>query len=118
LSISVFQNKTVITLENVFEYTHNLIVTLGTEGSVIRNKNEEIQISIAKPNRVVDPTGCGDAYRAGLLFGLKKDFNLEKCGQIAATVASYVVEQHGTQNHEFKLDDFWEKYKINFGKEI
>lgn len=110
------QDKTTITEENVFEHVRNLIVTLGAEGSIIQNKKEKIKISAAKPKCVIDPTGCGDAYRSGLIFGLKQGYDLKKCGQIASTVASFAIEQHGTQNHCFSLEDFEERYRVSFGE--
>lgn len=110
----LIQDKTDITEENVFQYTQNLIVTLGAKGSLIRNQKEEIKIKIAQPREVVDPTGCGDAYRAGLMFALKQDFDLKKCGQIASVVASFAIEKKGTQNHQFGLNDFKERYRVNF----
>ena len=78
-----------------------IVRTLGPKGSEIYCDRKKIQIGIAKPRRVVDPTGAGDAYRAGFLKGLILGYNLKECGRLGAAVASFAVEKYGTQNHRF-----------------
>ena len=95
-----------------------IITTLGEKGSIIQTKDQNIQISAAKPKKVVDPTGAGDAYRAGFLAGYSKGLDLKICGQMGSLAACYAVEKYGTTNHKFTVAEFEERYKENFGDEI
>ena len=76
-------------------------MTRGAEGSVIYAKGREIAIPAAKPKAVVDPTGCGDAYRAGLIHGLLHGLDWETTGRIASLLGAIKIESRGTQNHRF-----------------
>ena len=91
-----------------------LVTTLGEKGSTIKNKEKIYNIPPAKIEKIVDPTGAGDAYRAGFIKGLIAEWPLEKVGRFAGVVAAYAVEQQGTQVHEFNLKDVWERYEKNF----
>jgi len=95
-----------------------LIVTRGASGSVIYTNQGDIEIPAAKPNIVNDPTGCGDAYRAGLLFGLMKTKDWLTVGRIASLIGAIKIECHGTQNHHFSMESFEERFKANFGSSI
>jgi adenosine kinase len=95
-----------------------LIVTRGAEGSTIYTADEEFQIPTAKPKAVEDPTGCGDAYRAGLLYGLLHDLDWETTGRIASLMGAVKIECHGTQNHSFTLDEFKRRYKSSFARSL
>jgi sugar/nucleoside kinase (ribokinase family) len=77
---------------------------------------QPLQIGIAK-GESIDPTGAGDAYRAGFLYGYLRQWELAKCGQLGATVASLIIEHHGTQ-YEFTPEEVSERYKANFGEDI
>jgi adenosine kinase len=95
-----------------------LIITLGGKGSVIHTKNKSYAIPAAKPKSVEDPTGCGDAYRAGLLYGLLNDLDWETTGRIASLMGSIKVEHQGPQNHAFTLEQFKKRYKAAFGRKL
>ena len=95
-----------------------LIVTRGAEGSVIYTNQGDIEIPPVKPNVVNDPTGCGDAYRAGLLFGLMNTKDWITTGRIASLMGTIKVESHGTQNHSFSMENFEKRFEINFGESI
>ena len=95
-----------------------LIVTRGASGSVIYTNQGDIEIPAAKPNITNDPTGCGDAYRAGLLFGLMKTKDWLTVGRIASLMGAIKIECHGTQNHHFSMESFEERFKDNFGSSI
>ncbi len=95
-----------------------LIVTRGGEGSSIYTADGEVRIPSAKPAEVKDPTGCGDAYRAGLLYGLQHNLDGETTGRIASLMGAIKIEKAGTQNHGFTLDEFKKRYKENFGMEL
>lgn len=95
-----------------------LITTLGAEGSVIKTRDQEIKINPAKPKQVLDPTGAGDAYRAGFIAGMVKKFNLKTCAQMGSIASCYAVENYGTTNHKFSLNEFVQRYEENFGEKI
>src|SRR5262249_35239714 len=83
-----------------------LIITRGAEGSSIFTGGEELRIPVAPVNAVVDPTGCGDAYRAGLLHGLLRGLTWEETGHIASLMGAIKIEARGTQNHRFTPAEF------------
>jgi len=95
-----------------------LIVTLGAKGSVIHTRGKTHEIPTVKPKAVADPTGCGDAYRAGLLYGLLNDLDWETTGRIASLMGSIKIEQHGTQNHTFTREQFKKRFKAAFGQAL
>ncbi|MEJ2762253.1 MAG: PfkB family carbohydrate kinase, partial [Gammaproteobacteria bacterium] len=95
-----------------------LIVTRGAEGSTIYTREGEMHIPAARPAEVRDPTGCGDAYRAGLLFGLQKGLGWETTGRIASLMGAIKIEKAGTQNHSFTPDEFKQRYKDSFGSDL
>jgi adenosine kinase len=95
-----------------------LIVTRGGEGSLIYTKDAQYEIPSAKPAAIEDPTGCGDAYRAGLLYGLLNGIDWETTGRIASLLGAIKIEKHGTQNHRFTRDEFEQRFKASFGRSI
>jgi len=96
-----------------------MITPLGKHGSVIEGQKVDapLQIGIAKAPQLVDPTGAGDAYRAGFLYGYLRQWDLKTCGQLGATVASLSVENHGTQA-QFSLQVVKDRYRQNFNEEV
>ena len=96
----LLQQKTGLTVRDLTQRVEALIVTRGHEGSVIYTIDGHFDIPCAKAAAVVDPTGCGDAYRAGLLHGLLHDLDYETSGQIAAVMGALKIESRGTQNHQ------------------
>ncbi|MGZ5001488.1 MAG: carbohydrate kinase family protein [Methylomonas sp.] len=109
------QERTGLTLEQIAEKVDALIITLGSKGSQIYTQGECIEIPAAQPKQVLDPTGCGDAYRAGLLYGLINDYNWDVTGRIASLLGAIKIEHHGTQNHTFTMAEFKERYLEAFG---
>lgn len=95
--------------------TDILITTLGEKGSIIQTKDKTIQIASAKPKEVADPTGAGDAYRAGFLAGYLQGKDLKVSGQMGSVAACYAVEKYGTTTHSFTPDEFKQRYKENYG---
>jgi len=95
-----------------------LIVTRGAEGSVIHTGGREVAIPPVKPEAVVDPTGCGDAYRAGLIYGLQNGLDWETTGRIASLMGSIKIAHAGTQHHAFDRDEFGDRFRAAFGREI
>ncbi|MBL7159152.1 carbohydrate kinase family protein [Candidatus Microgenomates bacterium] len=94
------------------------ITTLGEKGSIIDDNGKMIKIKAAKPKNTSDPTGAGDAYRAGFLAGYLRGFDLKTCGQMGSVCAVYTVEKYGTTTHRFSKRQFIKRYKENYGEEI
>ncbi len=111
----LFQEKTGKSLKQLAAQVEAMIVTKGGEGSDIHAHGKVHAIPAAKTGPLVDPTGCGDAYRAGLLYGIAKGMDWEVTGRMAALLGAIKIEQHGTQNHTFDRDAFAARYKESFG---
>ncbi|MCX7095561.1 MAG: carbohydrate kinase family protein [Methylobacter sp.] len=110
----LMQERTGLSLEQMAERVEALIITLGGQGSQIYSHGECITIPAAKPKAILDPTGCGDAYRAGLLYGLMNELGWEVTGRIASLMGAIKIENNGTQNHSIDMDNFKERYRENF----
>jgi len=94
--------------------TGGIITTLGQDGSVLCTQSGEVKIPAADPSQVLDPTGAGDAYRAGLIKGLVMGKALPEAARMGAVCASYAVECYGTQEHQFSQEAFWARFHVNF----
>jgi adenosine kinase len=92
-----------------------VVVTRGSEGSIIYTGDGQYDIPVATTAAVEDPTGCGDAYRAGLLYGLMNGMDLEVTGRIASLMGAIKIENNGTQNHTFTPDEFADRFQQSFG---
>jgi adenosine kinase len=114
----LLKDRTGWTEADIMSRVDALIVTLGGQGSVIHTKNKKHEIPPVKPKSVEDPTGCGDAYRAGLLYGLLNDLDWETTGRIASLMGSIKIEHQGPQNHKFTLEQFKKRYKAAFGRKL
>jgi len=101
--------KTQWSVREVTERVAALIVTRGAQGSSITTATGELHIPPAPVRAVVDPTGCGDAYRAGLIHGLLHNLGWERTGHIAALLGAIKIETRGTQNHRFTPAEFTER---------
>jgi len=111
----LLQQKTGLSEVEVTAQVKALIVTHGAEGSVIHTQGRSLRIPCAKPRAVVDPTGCGDAYRAGLIHGLLKGLDWETTGRTASLMGAIKIESRGPQNHVFSPAEFERRYRENFG---
>ena len=105
-------------IHELAEQVEAFIVTRGGEGSLIYHGGHRTEIPAARPMAVCDPTGCGDAYRAGLLYGIDKGYDWETTGRIASLMGSLKIEHYGTQNHRFDRATFSTHYKAAFGDHI
>jgi adenosine kinase len=94
------------------------IVTKGAEGSQIHAGGETITIPTAKPESITDPTGCGDAYRAGLIYGLMNELDWDTTGRIASLMGSIKIAHSGTQNHRFDMNEFKQRFRAAYGREL
>jgi adenosine kinase len=92
-----------------------LIVTGGAKGSVIYHRGRRYDIPVAAAREVVDPTGCGDAYRAGLIYGVMRGMDWETTGRVASLMGAIKIEKPGTQNHHFTPQAFAARFKGEFG---
>lgn len=107
-----------LTLEKLAGLVEILVITKGERGSEIYHDRKILKIPPAKPKNLSDPTGAGDAYRAGLIKGMLMGWPLEKCGRLAGLVAVYTVEKYGTQTHRFTWKELENRYKFNFGEKL
>ena len=113
--LEMIKQSTGLGKTDLLTLSNTVITTLGEKGSLLSTSEEEVAISIAQPSEVSDPTGAGDAYRAGLIKGIILEKNLMEATRMGATCASYVVECYGTQEHRFTSEEFWNRYQVNFG---
>lgn len=111
----LIQDRTGKSPHELAEHVEAFIITRGGEGSVIYNKDKRHEIPTAKVGELNDPTGCGDAYRAGLLYGLMNDMDWETTGRIAAVMGAIKIEQHGTQNHNPSIEEISDRFMESFG---
>jgi len=130
--IALIEERVGISHEELRVMVPIIITTLGKKGSIIETRKESIHIKPAKPKNVSDPTGAGDAYRAGFLAGYLnavssrpglereavKTKNLIICGQMGSVASAYTVEKYGTQTHTFTKNQFIKRYKENYGSTL
>ncbi len=115
---AVFQQKTGFDGPRLFELAEIVVVTLGAHGSRIATARETLEVPAVPPREVVDPTGAGDAYRAGFLAGWRRGSPLAVCGRMGSLAATYAVEHYGTQNHRYHPGEFARRYAESFGEEL
>jgi adenosine kinase len=102
-------------LEAIAERVDALIVTHGADGSTIHARGATHVIPAVKPDALVDPTGCGDAYRAGLLYGIAADWDWQRTGQLASVLGSMKIASRGGQNHAIDREIVTKRYRSAFG---
>jgi adenosine kinase len=111
----MLQERTGWTEQEISQRVKGLIVTKGAKGSTIFSDGEQLAIPAVTATEVRDPTGCGDAYRAGLLYGLLNDLNWEDTGKLAAIIGAIKIASLGTQNHSFTPASVNDEFETNFG---
>ena len=114
----LLQEKTGQTLAALAGNVKALVVTLGGQGSLIYANGRQFEIPCAKPDAVVDPTGCGDAYRAGLLYGIANGMDWELTGRLASVLGAVKIAHRGGQNHRFTRDEIAQRCRQNFGAAV
>ena len=102
--------------DELLSLTNTIISTLGENGSRFRTPQGEVEIPAVRAAHVKDPTGAGDAFRAGLIKGMVLGKELVDAARMGATCASYAVERWGTQEHRFTQEEFWERHRATFGE--
>lgn len=118
--MTVLAAKSGKTVGDIKKQVPIVVTTLGKEGSLIegRSISKAQRIGIATPNKIVDPTGAGDAFRAGFLYGYARDWPLKACAQLGAVCGTFSIETMGTQSHTFTLDDVARRYEANFNESL
>jgi len=116
--LNMVMQKTGFKEDDILEKAEILITTLGDKGCKIRTKEKSYDIPPAKPENTSDPTGAGDAFRAGFIKGLAQGLPLDVAGRLASTVAVYTVEKCGTQTHTFTIGELKERYNKNFQEDL
>jgi adenosine kinase len=91
-----------------------MVVTHGEKGATIYATGEEVHVPVVPPERIVDPTGVGDAFRGGFLAGFSHGLDWMTCGRMGALTATYCLEQRGPQGHSFSPEEFVARYGQNF----
>jgi len=114
----MLSERTALSHEEIAQRVKALIVTRGGEGSTIFANGIRIEIPCAKARVLKDPTGCGDAYRAGLVYGIMKGMDWETTGRIASLIGTLKIESEGPQNHSFSMAEFGARYKEAFGRAL
>ena len=112
--MQMLMDKTGLTAGEIAAQVDALIITLGGEGSEIITQDKTINIPAVEAKAILDPTGCGDAFRSGLLYGLMNNIDWEITGRIASLLGSIKIEHHGTQNHHFTVDEFKARFQSEF----
>ena len=114
--LEMFKKKTGLDDHHILYMVEVLIVTHGENGSAIRTESKVIRIPIVPPNQILDPTGVGDAFRAGLIKGIINRFSWESAGRMGSLAATYTLETEGPQSQQYDLRRFVERYVNVFGE--
>jgi adenosine kinase len=114
----MLQERTGWSAADIASRVRAYIVTKGGEGSVIHAGGREYVVPTARPDAVTDPTGCGDAYRAGLIYGLLNELDWDTTGRIASLMGSIKIAHAGTQSHRFDMNEFKQRFRAAFGRDL
>jgi adenosine kinase len=114
----VIEDKTGRRVEDIARTIGAVVVTRGAEGSTVHVDGRSIDVAAVPPEALVDPTGCGDAYRAGLLYGMARDWAWERSARLASVMGSIKIARRGGQNHNPSRDDIARKLREAFGDQL
>jgi adenosine kinase len=114
----MLQERTGKSIEQLSKLVKAFVVTLGAQGAAVYSGSEQLDIPCVKAEKVVDPTGCGDAFRAGLLYGLASGLDWPTTGRLASLLGSIKIAQRGGQNHRYTRDEIGDRYREAFGSRI
>ena len=114
----MLQERTNRTVEQLVKQVKAFVVTLGARGSVIHTGGRQIEIPCVKVEKVVDPTGCGDAFRAGLLYGIAAGMDWPLAGRLASLLGAIKIASRGGQNHQFTRDEIAARFRESFGSTV
>jgi adenosine kinase len=116
--LELIQERTRRDTKGLLELSQIVVTTLGRNGSRITTRDGSVEIPAAEPADMVDPTGAGDAYRAGLVAGLLRGLDLGQAGRVASLAAAYAIEQVGTIEHAYTRDYFCARHQQCFGRDV
>ncbi|MES2565125.1 MAG: carbohydrate kinase family protein [Pseudomonadota bacterium] len=114
----MLQERTGRSIYQLSKLVKAFVVTLGAQGAQIYHGKQVTDIPCVKAAEIVDPTGCGDAFRAGLLYGLAAEFDWQTTGQLASLLGSIKIAQRGGQNHRFTRDEIAQRYREAYGSRL
>jgi adenosine kinase len=114
----LMQEKTGQTLDALAKQVKALVVTLGAQGSLIHADGQRHEIPCVEADEVLDPTGCGDAYRAGLLFGMARGWDWQTTGRLASLMGAIKIASRGGQNHRVTREEIAGRFRKAFGTDI
>lgn len=114
----LLESKLKTPIKTLSKYVNFIVVTLGINGSKIYKNNDEMLVNAVRTEKALDPTGCGDAYRAGFLFSIKKNYSLEKSAKLSSIIAKFKVESIGPQNHFFDFDTLQKEYEVIYNDNL
>lgn len=115
---AVLRKKTGLSMRALQRRVGTVITTMGVKGSRIQTAKQNIHVKASRPKVVLDPTGAGDAYRAGFLYAYLNQFDLRTCAEIGSVTSTYAIEHYGTQQHTFTKRDIAARLKQNYGKRV
>ncbi len=110
----LISKKTGLNLQEMLKMVDIIVVTKGAEGAVIYADGQEVVVPVVPEERIVDPTGVGDAFRGGFLAAYARGWDWTLCGQVGSLAAVYVLEQSGTQNHYYTRQEFVNRFRRNY----
>jgi adenosine kinase len=116
--LQLIMDRTGRDMAGLLELADLVVTTLGRSGSRIDTRDGCHQIPPAQARREVDPTGAGDAYRAGIVAGLLRGLDVATAGRVASLAAAYAVEHTGTVEHAYQPAEFEERYRESFGEDL
>lgn len=114
--MEMIKRATGLDLPQILQRCRAVITTLGENGSILHGAEGAVSIEAAVNDGVVDPTGAGDAYRAGVLMGMAEGRDPVTCARMGSACASFAVSHHGTQDHRFTRRDFWQRFETCYGR--
>jgi adenosine kinase len=114
----MIKKQTGLTDEQIQNLTEVVVITRGERGSTVCTVGDRWDIPVVPPRRVADPTGVGDAYRAGFITGMCRGLPWPVVGRMGSLAAAYVLEEHGTQRHRYLLESFRQRYHETFGQAL
>lgn len=114
----MMMQKTGWSQDEIIKHVEVFVVTFGAQGTHVITKDGTIKVQSVPAQAIVDPTGAGDAHRAGFIKGMLAGLSYETCAKLASVAAVYVVESYGTQKHQFTLTEIQDRYHKTYGEKI
>ncbi len=110
----LIEKHTGLSIDEIKDLVEILVITKGEQGSVVYSKDQEYDIPAVTPEKIIDPTGVGDAFRGGFLTGLSFDLDLKLCGEMGSLAAAYCLETDGPQSHSYSSEEYVLRFRENF----